>query len=269
VVPGEIIESKTRYSMKKTNKAINALIGLLGITTLLSLTSGCKSTANVACTEVEKFQSRSGVVNIPHFGLGDVILLDTIKKTGQYLLHCQITSDNISATPPIDSIEILTNTGFTIGLTGKVAKANADVQADVKSEISNNTTFFLSNSVRKNVINPSTEINQTSIFPTLKSAIQNNNDVICMFVSGIVYADKFEFRVKKSSQTEASTNIIKVGEFNVKVSYDCQGSLIVDAKKGGVFFKSSFFRLDDAKNQLVVHASDIDLSKYKLVFGIR
>lgn len=252
--------------MKKTNNA--AAFNFFGFALLFMTMYGCKSAAKVACSDVERFQSNSGVVNIPHFGLGDVILLDTVKKTGQFLLHTSINPGTISATPPIDSIEILTNTGFTIDLSGKVATASANVQAEVKTEISNNTTFFLSNSVRKNMFNPSININEASAFPTIKNAILNNNNMVCMYVSGIVYADKFEFRVKKSSQVEANANIIKVGEFKVNVSYDCQGSLAIDSKNGGVFFKSSFFRLNDATTQLVVHSADIDLSKYKLVFGI-
>lgn len=249
-------------------KLIQLIAAFLIFASFIASITGCKSTASVACTEVEKFQSRSGVVNIPHFGLGDIILLDTVRKTGQFILHCQITSNNISVTPPVDSIEILTSTGFTIGLKGKVSKANENIQAEVKSNISNNTTFFLSNSVRKNVVNPSTEINGTTVLPTLKSAILNNTNVICMFVSGIVYADKFEFRVKKSVQSEANANIIKVGDFKVNVSYDCQGSLTIDSKNGGVFFKSTFFRLGNSQNQLVVHSSDIDIYKYQLVMGL-
>lgn len=255
--------------MKLIYQNITFCLGLLVILVLSISQTGCKSTASVACTDVEKFQARAGVVNIPHFGLGDVILLDTIKKTGEYVLHCQIPSGNISATPPIDSTEILTSTGFTIELKGKVSNANADVQADVKSNISNNTTFFLANSVRKNVVNPSTEINGITVFPTLKSAIQNNSNVICMFVSGIVYADKFEFRVKKSVQWDGNAHIIKVGDFKVNVSYDCQGSLAIDAKNGGVFFKSTFFKLSTNTNQLVVYSGDIDLSKYKLIVSIK
>jgi hypothetical protein len=235
---------------------------------LILVQTGCKSTANVACTDVEKFQSNVGVLNMPHFGLGDVILLDTIHKTGQYILHCQIQSNNISTTPPIDSIVILTSTGFSIDLKGKVTKANADIQAEVKSSISNNTTFFLSNSIRKNALNPTSEINIGTAFEPIKSALINNNNVVCMFISGIVYANKFEFRVKKSAQAEANANIIKVGDFNVNVSYNCQGSLELDAKNGGIFFKGTFYKLNSAQNSLVLFTSNIDLSKYKLVLGL-
>ena len=213
--------------MNRLHQIIVSCFTLLAASTLFGV-MGCKSSASVACTQVERFQARSGVVNIPHLKIGDVILLDTLKKVGEYILHCQISDSNISATPPIDSIEILTSTGFTIDLQGKVSKAKTDVQANVRSSISNNTTFFLSNSIRKNVVNPTTEINNISVFPSLKSAVQNNSNVICIFVSGVVYADKFEFRIKKSVQAEANANIIKVGDFKVNVTYDCSGSLVID-----------------------------------------
>jgi len=255
--------------MKRIYCSVNFYFGLLIILFLSFSQTGCKSTAIVSCTNVEKFQARSGVINIPHFKLGDVILLDTVKKMGQFIMHCAIQPSNISETPPIDSIEILTNTSFSIGLEGKVSKAKVDVQADVKSNISNRTTFFLTNSIRKNVENPSSEINGKEYLLQLRSAIQNNKNVICMFVSGIIYADNFEFRVKKESGSKVKANIIKVDDFKINVSYACEGSLDIDSKNGGVFFKSTYFRLDPGQDLLVIHSIDLDLSKYNLIESLK
>ncbi len=223
---------------------------------------GCKSYAYVTCNNVEKFQSRSGVINVPDFTLGDIIMLDTVKKNGQYVFHCQIQPTNISATQPKDSFEILTSTGFSIGLQGKVAKAEAEVQADVKSTISNLTNLLLTNCYRKNIVDPSMVINEKKALSTLKNVIQNNRNVICMLVSGIIYADKLEFRVKKERVIGASAKLVKVGDFKVEVNYNCEGNLGIDAKNGGVFFKSNFFKLSPKQDQLVIYSVDIDLSEY-------
>lgn len=251
--------------MKRILSKINSYLGLLLLLIMPVMQMGCKSYAYVTCNNVEKFQSRSGVINIPDFTLGDIILLDTVKKNGQYVFHCQIQPANISATQPKDSLEILTSTGFSIELDGKVAKAKAEVQADVKSNISNITNLFLTNYYRKNLVDPTVVINEKKALSILKSAIQNNRNVICMLVSGMIYADKLEFRVKKEKVIGANANLVKIGDFKVEVTYNCEGNLGIDAKEGGVFFKSNFFKLNPEQEQLVVYSVDIDLSKYHLI----
>jgi hypothetical protein len=249
--------------MKRISSKINYYLGLFVILFLPVLQMGCKSYAYVTCNNVEKFQSRSGVINVPDFSLGDIIMLDTVKKNGQYVFHCQ--PSNISTTQPRDSFEILTSTGFSIGLQGKVAKAEAEVQADVKSNISNITNLFLTNRYRKNIIDPSMVINEKKALLTLKNILQNNRNVICMLISGMIYADKLEFRVKKERAIGANANLVKVGDFKVEVTYNCEGNLGINGKDGGVFFKSNFFKLNLKQDQLVVYSVDIDLSKYNLV----
>lgn len=236
---------------------------------LLSLAAiiitGCSSNkATVSCTKVEKFQSDVGIINIPQFKIGDAILLDTVKKLGTFILNAKISDGDISASAPIDSTVILTETGFDINLSGDVSKASANVQANIKSTISHNTTFFLSNSVRKNISNPFTEINKPDNLPTIKTALANNKNTVCMFVSGIVYADKFEFRIKNSSGGSANANILKFGNFSIQIQYTCQGSLNVDSKNGGIFYKPSFYSLNATQNQLLLQSLKIDLSDYTL-----
>jgi len=248
--------------MKRFFSKINYYLGLFVILFFPVFQMGCKSYAYVTCNNVEKFQSRSGVINVPDFALGDIIILDTVKKNGQYVFHCQ--PSNISTTQPKDSFEILTSTGFSIELLGKVAKAEAEVQADLKAHISNLTNLLLTNCYRKNIEDPSMLINEKKALSTIKNIMQNNRNVICMLVSGMIYADKLEFRVKKERVIGANANLVKVGDFKVEVNYNCEGNLGVDAKDGGVFFKSNFFKLNLKQDQLVVYSVDIDLSKYHL-----
>jgi hypothetical protein len=251
------------------------LPGLLQVFSFILLAAGlyslygCKSYANVTCTNVEKFQSRSGVINIPKFQNGDIIAIDTTEKVGMYLLHTQVPDSDISADAPIDSTVILTTTAFSIDLTGKIQKAAANIQAQAKSTINNNTTFFLAKSQRKNVKDPSSFINLQQYHKTLVDAYTNNKNVIFLYVSGIVYADQFEFRVLKSQTYNAQANIVKVGDFKVEVNYNCEGSLNIDARQGGIFFKSTFFNYNAASDRFLPLVADIDLSKYNLTNTLR
>lgn len=236
-------------------------------TILISLTikllASC-NTARVACTEVDKFQSRAGILNVPNFTQGDIFMIDTLEKRGDYLMHIDINEDELSTSPKIDSTEILTNTSFQIAFEGKIEKASQSVQADASNKIKNNTTFFMTNHYRKNVKTPTTKMNANEVISELSTISKSNSSIVFGMVTGIVYADDFEFRVKKSVQTGAKANVIKTGNFKVNVNYECEGSVIVDAKNGGVFFKVTVFEYDATKNKLIARTG-FDLSEYELV----
>ncbi|WNH09922.1 hypothetical protein [Thalassobellus suaedae] len=230
--------------------------------TLLSFAS-C-NTARVACTEVDKFQSRAGILNVPNFTQGDIFMIDTLAKRGDYLMHIDILDNELSISPKIDSTEILTNTSFSIAFEGAIEKASQSVKVDASNKIKNNTTFFMTNHFRKNIKTPSTKINDNQVVKELSTISLSNSNIVFGMVTGIVYADDFEFRVKKSIQAGGKSNVIKSGKFKINVNYECEGSVVVDAKNGGIFFKVTVFEYDKSKNKLIARTG-FDLSKYELV----
>jgi len=235
---------------------------ILFVLTLTILTS-C-NTAKVSCTDVDKFQSRAGILNVPNFTQGDVFMIDTLKKRGDYLMHLDILETELSISPKIDSTEILTNTSFQIAFEGAIEKASQSVQADASNKIKNNTTFFMTNHFRKNVKKPTSKMNTTEVVDEIATISNSNSNIVFGMVTGIVYADDFEFRVKKSVQAGGKANVIKTGKFKIDVNYECEGSVVVDAKNGGIFFKVTVFEYDKIQKKLIARTG-FDLSEYELV----
>jgi vacuolar-type H+-ATPase subunit E/Vma4 len=232
---------------------------------LIIASYGCKSTANVSCVNVQKFQSNFGVLNSNMFENGDVIVIDTLNKNGIRILSIPMNSSEIASYSPVDTFEILTETGFEIQLTGKIAKkGSSTVQAQAKTRISKETTFLLSNAIRKNVKNPQKILTSNSLIRSqiIQNLKDNPNNIIFM-VSGIVYADNFDFRIKRSSEYQGQANVMKVGNFKLDVNYNCSGSLRIQAEQGGVFYKLTLFKLID--DRLAAFNPTINIAEYKFI----
>ena len=244
----------------------NLLSHLLLVTIAIS---GC-SKAYVTCTNVEKFQSRSGVFNAPKYMEGQIIVLDTIAKNGGYVYKCNISANGIAIGPLTNTVEILTKTFFSIDLSGKVSRASQDVQAQVKTTINNSSAFFLRDSRRTTVINPSGAVNSDSAMAVLKPIFDEHPNYVCLIVSGSINAKEFSFKINRTGDIDANTQIVKVGDFGVKVKYNCESMVrSIGAAQPSVFFKSTFFGMNSSKTALVPFAANIDLSQYNLINAAR
>lgn len=239
---------------------------------LMTILYGCndKSVARVSCTDVEMFECRSGVLNIGHWTHGMVLTLNLDTKQAIYCVTVPLKPEDIGAADtPIDTMELLTKTHFDVQLSGDITKdPNFEtIKIEAKNTVANNTMFFLENSFRRNIKNPLEVINADSAsIRTMKNYGKSN--IVFMMVTGIVFADAFKFLVKKSVTVGAEADVVTVGKFSVAVSYECQGSLNIDAKEGGVFFKPGFFTYDAVSGKMVPYNGEISLLDFNLAFGM-
>lgn len=160
---------------------------------------------------------------------------------------------------------LLSTSEMELQFEGDISVASENVKANVRSTIDNNTTFFLSNCIRKNITDPSAQINQIdpNYFSEHKAVLKKSPKYILAMVTSILYADKFEFRLKNQTNGEIGSNIIEVGSFKVSVSYACQNSIQINAKQDGIFYKVSYYTLGD-DGELKFTPVSIDLTKYAM-----
>lgn len=219
----------------------------------------------VTCNDVEKIQSNLGIINISQRSLGDIILLDTLTKSSFYMRHLEIPKKNIESSTARDSMILLSSSVMNFHFEGDVSKADEVIKASITSNIENNTMFFLSNCIRKTIYSPVNEINysDSTYESEYKNILQKDKRYVLAFVTSILCADKFEFRLKNQSNGEVGTNIIEVANFKVAINYTCQNNIRINARHDGVFYKVSFFTLDN-NNKLVFTPMNIDLSEYNM-----
>ena len=251
---------------------INRVLGVILSFLCLIIVSGCKKegTVTVSCSQVDKYQSPAGVLNVPHFIIGDVIVLNTKTKKAFFKGHLDVSGSELSESEPIDTFVVLTETSFDVDFQGELNEPKyAKVQTDVKSMIEKNTLFYLVNNIRKNTKDPDLIMNRDSL---LAKRWQEgiSDDVIFMFVSGIVFADDFQFKLRNATTTSTDTQVLTYGTIKLIVSYKCKGSVKVDAKRGGIFFKGSFYKPNKDKNGFVMLTDAIvNLADYELYQTLR
>ena len=246
----------------------NNLITFLLIVVVLT---SCKSTALVTCNNIEKFESRAGVINTSFFNIGDVLILDTLHKTGSYLLHIDVDSFNLTQTNPIDTFEIISKTDFTISLSGKIVNDN-NASIAAKNSINNSSSFYLMNSYRKGMKEPMLIINDSILkFKLIKALIKSKNCIL-MLVSSMVFAKEIKLKLSRSVLSGVNANIIKVGEFTLRVNYNCNDALTEIAKTPngtGVFYKCTFVELNQMQTDLSLITKAPNLAEYNMVQGFK
>ncbi len=227
---------------------------------------GCKKGGQISvfCTNIEQFESEMGIINIGQKSLGNVLLIDTISKRAFLLASIDATASETKSSTIRDSLVMLSSTKFKIQLSGDIANASPQVKGEIKSEIDNETTFFLSNCVRKNIEHIPQRLNYVNSKDpqNYEAPLKNNVNTIIAVVTSMTYADRFEFRLRKQSDASASLNTITVGNYNLKVNYSCQNGLNIHAKQDGIFYKVNYYTLH--LNNFVLLAKRINLNEYEM-----
>lgn len=243
---------------------------ILLILPVLLLISACKKegSASVSCNQVEKFQSNLGLINLPKFTHGNIIRLNPKTKTTDQVINLSMTDNDYSPlSTRSDTETVLTNTKFSIVLSGDITKADQSIQAKVKNEISNNTMYYLTQSYRKSMKDALGKLNSDSIaIARIKEFAAVDTNCFFIIVSSIVYADEFKFKVKRETSVDANAHIINIGDFSLSVTYDCEGAINISSKNNGIFFKPTFFRYSLGKDKIEpLGNNDVNLSDYSWI----
>lgn len=210
------------------------------------------------CKDLEKYQSSFGVFNAPHFVLGQVIELDKDAKQGQTISIIRPQPNEIMEEPrPVGETSIISNAEFVISTDIKLPSSD---EANLKSQIQNNTLFVLKNSRRENLIDAAALVDRN---PRVKGDIKGAQSNGIFIVSGLLYADGLNFKLKDARETNEGVQLLKLSNFNVHVRYECQGSLQVSADQGALFFKATFLKYNPSSRRIETDLSEaVDLREY-------
>ncbi len=222
------------------------------------------STASVTCTNIDKFESRSGVINTPFFTLGNVVILDTTQRVGNILGVLNVSDNDFTVSEKSDTFSILTKTDFSIEFSGKI-EGNTQAEASAKTAINNSSSLKLNNRFRQTLNDPLKMVNNDNLKESMIEALKSNPGTIIMVVGALVIAEKTNLVLSMGNQTAVSANVLKVGNFDVKVNYNCQAAIDDIASQGsGILFKGSFYQLSQNKDKLEVLVFTDSLTEYNL-----
>lgn len=233
---------------------------------LVLVLNGCpkKVDATANCKHLEKYQSGFGVFNAPDFSPGDVLAFNpnAVPKTGYFLQHVSIVDSDTSTTPPIDHTEIISDADFDLNTSVTLPQG---IDAQLKTDIASNTLFSLSNYSRQQINDPTAVLNKDqAVIEKIKGLPAGQ---FAGVVFAVVKASDAQFKLKDATTVQAGVQLKRYGNYQVTVTYSCQGSLSSQAQKpAGIFFKVYLVRYDSGSGKVVVDTSTVlDLKDYSLV----
>jgi hypothetical protein len=238
---------------------------LLLVATICML--GCdKGSVTVSCKHLEKYQSTFGILNAPQFALGDLVVLNTNTKNGYMRLGTGPGKGDTSTTTSIDETSIVSNADFDVSADVSLP---AGINANVKTDVQNNTLFDLKNYSKTYITDPIAFANtKANAVQAVKDA---KPDEVYFLVASTIAASDLSFKLKDATNVSAGVQLKQYGKYSVTVTYGCEGTLETIAKNGApVMFKGIFLKYDAAGKQVQEDSSETaKLSDYNLMYAIQ
>jgi hypothetical protein len=203
-----------------------------------------------------------GIINTHRFKPGQVVELfppvaPATRGTGGSIGTVGAESDLQSDNKPSDSSAVIAS-DFEIDGDATVQQFSAQI----KTELQNNTKLEIKNGVRKAFASPLTLVGANA---SVKNQILAHPERLYLLVVGAVYADSIQLAYEKANSASASVNVIKVGKFNMHVSYSCSNITGINGVAGQPQPAVAFFYITlKASNGAVDTAPQVDLTQYDL-----
>jgi hypothetical protein len=226
---------------------------------------GCKKkgTASVTCGALEAFESRLGTLNVPQVALGEILWVNRDKKTGGMLGRVIFGEGDVTLHTPSDHLSVAYDSKLSITFSANVPAA---AKATLESAISKSTELVVDNFQRRTLFRVIDLLNGDQ---AAKSLIENHlhanpKDEIHV-VFAVVEAKSLSFSVAGASSTGANVSTLAYGDYELRVSYNCQNVLGWTGPASPVFFKSAPVGFDGHQGSFYFDSSvdsslrDIDL----------
>jgi hypothetical protein len=220
--------------------------------------AGCHD-VHVSCGDVNTTESNLGILNEPKFTNGMLLRLNNTSKLVERIYTLSLTTSQLSiATPIVDTTSVMSKSDFSMTFSTDIPTTE---QSSIQSYINSNTQFVLGNSSRQDVRDPLGALNGD---PQAKTpAKQVPSSEVMLFVSGEVTGDSISIGVQGQSGVKGDVKIVKIGNFQVNVTYDCEGSVNQTAKKGApLLWKGLQVAFDSPSNSFTLGNKMYNLKDY-------
>lgn len=218
----------------KTNRLVAGLAALS-----LVLASGCCRTktgaARVNCGSLSMYQGEVGTLNTPQLKLGHVITLSPHTKRAFPVGLFRPATNQIDFGSTIEALAESFKSQFTVDFDATIPQS---IQVRASNVIAKTSVLVITNLSRHDILNPLEFLNQNS---NAVNQIQANsapsNHLI--FVTTMIPATYLKLASTNSLHASASVDVIKVGNYNLHLSYSCNDELLRVARDqgSGAFFK--------------------------------
>jgi len=205
-----------------------------------------KAHVTVTCLELDQLHSNLGVLNVPGYTLGKVLVLDNTSKQALGLMTLATTDQDIAkAGPPQDTLVKL-DTKLDLQFDTDVPEA---IKAKVIASVNNAMSVALKGLVRTELANPYAFASANSDLKEHVKALGGSRAVV--LVSTIKRADALEIRLTDEAQVKSEGNVLTVGDYEITATYKCDGLYKVLGKRSGVFYGVASLAYDRSTDRIV------------------
>ena len=236
---------------------------------LVSFFSTEKMGVTVSCEGVNHYSTSEGYLNTDNWRMGDVFVFDA--DSGE-LTRCVYIPDSefyVSTSPASsnDTSKCSVKSSLKIEFDETLKKKGKEIQSKIKSCINNSTCICTINSHVDQMNDPLAAINSTSMKSSIIETCEALHCPIIIVVSKMVYTTYYSLELATSMAHEGRADVLKVGNLEVKVNYDCNESLKKQAQNGsGTYLRYSAFAYDKVSKKFTRTSinSKRPLSEYKI-----
>lgn len=258
-----------------TNKSpVDATRRRLKLATVATVLIGCFPLAScdqdvgavATCGSILSAQSRLGIVNTPHFAIGSIFVVNTATKQGTFVTALAVDPSQLVLSPQELSYKSHLEQSLDVALSVSLPSG---AEAALKSYISAMTLLDATNVIRKSVIDVAGLINGNQEAMKAINSISppaSNSLNYIMVVSTVTYVDALNIELDNASKVTANVSAMKIGNYNLSVTYKCENALTVSGPGAGAFFKVTTLKFVPEEHRVFIDASaDINLSDYNLI----
>lgn len=195
---------------------------------------------------------------------GDLYMIDVKHKEYLYVMNIAMKEEDLITTPAIDTVrsskDLSSVTEADLELQGKIAHASQEVKAELKEKIASRFTSLITKYHRKRLRYPLQKLNEKNVLETIKN--QKKEHAIFMLVTDVGYGDHLEIGVDRSMVGSQKSSIMKVGDFDVKVVFDCETSLVLHGSNIRLFYKFTPFYYSSTKGRFELYRKYLDPHSY-------
>jgi hypothetical protein len=205
-----------------------------------------KAHVTVTCLELDRLHSNLGVLNVPQYTLGKVLLLDDASKQVQGLMTLKTIGKDLAEAGAPQDTSIKLDTKLDVQFDANLPEP---IEAKVKAAVSNTLSVMLKGVMRNELANPYAFASASTDLKEKVKTLSAFRHVV--LVSTIKSADALEIKLSDDAQVKAEGNIIKVGNYEIAATYKCDGLYNVLGKQSGVFYGVASLAYDQSSDTVV------------------
>ncbi len=244
------------------NRTVVVALGTLGVfavaiaTGIYFYNSKRKANMTVTCLELDHLHSNLGVLNVPAYSLGKVLLLDSASNKAQGFMTLATTDADLAGTAAPQDTFMKLETQLDMKFDADVPKA---VKAEASTTLGNVMSVELKGLVRTELANPYVLANANADLKTQIKALGGSRAVV--LVSTIKKVDSLRIKLSEDAQVKSSADVLQVGNYEISVTYKCDGLYKAQGRQTGVFYGVASLAYDPATAS-IVPGEPVDVWKF-------